>query len=187
MSAPYDDACLTPLLDTWRPFDGAASWLFTPRIKPASPAAVDLTPWAAAQLAALLGGLREITRVREARLDRPPDGSPHSHPHLRWNPNMASSQDFERQLLEAVRGAPGPVTSIEVVFDLHAYVRTALAHEPREQFRVLFLDKRNQLIADEIQQTGTVDHTPVYVREVVKRALELAASAIVLVHNHPTH
>jgi DNA repair protein RadC len=51
---------------------------------------------------------------------------------------------------------------------------------------VLFLDKRNALIADEVQQTGTVDHTPVYPREVVKRALELSATAIVLVHNHPT-
>jgi DNA repair protein RadC len=55
-----------------------------------------------------------------------------------------------------------------------------------EQFRILFLDKKNQLIADEIQQRGTVDHTPVYPREVVKRALELSASAIVLVHNHPS-
>ena len=56
----------------------------------------------------------------------------------------------------------------------------------KEQFRILFLDKRNQIIADEVQQTGTVDHTPVYVREVVKRALELSATAIVLVHNHPS-
>lgn len=56
----------------------------------------------------------------------------------------------------------------------------------REQFRVLFLDKRNQLIADEVQATGTVDHTPVYPREVVKRALELSATAVVLAHNHPS-
>ena len=55
-----------------------------------------------------------------------------------------------------------------------------------EQFRVLFLDKRNQLIADELQQKGTVDHTPVYPREVVKRALELSATAVILVHNHPS-
>ena len=54
------------------------------------------------------------------------------------------------------------------------------------QFRILFLDKRNQLIADEVQQQGTVDHTPVYPREVVKRALELSATAIILVHNHPS-
>ena len=62
------------------------------------------------------------------------------------------------------------------------YCRTAMAFADKEQFRILFLDKRNQLIADELQQTGTVDHTPVYPREVVKRALELSATAIVLVH-----
>ena len=67
------------------------------------------------------------------------------------------------------------------------YCRAAMAFETREQFRILFLDKKNALIADEVQQTGTVDHTPVYPREVVKRALELSATAIILVHNHPTH
>ncbi len=66
------------------------------------------------------------------------------------------------------------------------YCRTAQAFAEKEQFRILFLDKRNQLIADEVQQTGTVDHTPVYPREVVKRALELSATAVVLVHNHPS-
>lgn len=66
------------------------------------------------------------------------------------------------------------------------YLRAAQGHEHREQFRVLFLDKKNRLIADEVQGQGTVDHTPVYVREVVKRALELSATAIVLVHNHPS-
>jgi len=66
------------------------------------------------------------------------------------------------------------------------YCRSAMAFEDREQFRILFLDKKNQIIADEVQQTGTVDHTPVYPREVVKRALELAATAIILVHNHPS-
>jgi DNA repair protein RadC len=66
------------------------------------------------------------------------------------------------------------------------YCRSAMAFADKEQFRVLFLDKRNQLIADELQQTGTVDHTPVYPREVVKRALELSATAIILVHNHPS-
>ena len=69
------------------------------------------------------------------------------------------------------------------VFD---YLYAAQSHEHREQFRILFLDKRNQLILDEVQQRGTVDHTPVYPREVVKRALEVAASAIILVHNHPS-
>lgn len=70
--------------------------------------------------------------------------------------------------------------------ELLAYCRTAMAYETKEQFRLLFLDKKNQLIADEVQQIGTVDHTPVYPREVVKRALELSATAIILLHNHPT-
>ncbi|HEV2531423.1 RadC family protein [Phenylobacterium sp.] len=69
---------------------------------------------------------------------------------------------------------------------LLAYVKTALAHEAREQFRVLFLDKKNQLIADETMNRGTVDHAPVYPREVMRRALELSASAVILVHNHPS-
>ncbi|MCB1393061.1 DNA repair protein RadC [Nitrobacter sp.] len=66
------------------------------------------------------------------------------------------------------------------------YCWTSMAFADKEQFRILFLDKRNQLIADEVQQVGTVDHTPVYPREVVKRALELSATAIIMVHNHPT-
>ncbi len=66
------------------------------------------------------------------------------------------------------------------------YCRTAMAFSDREEFRLLFLDKRNALIADELQQRGTVDHTPVYPREVVKRALDLAATAVILVHNHPS-
>jgi DNA repair protein RadC len=66
------------------------------------------------------------------------------------------------------------------------YCRSGMAFSDKEQFRLLFLDKRNQLISDEIQQTGTVDHTPVYPREVIKRALELSATALILVHNHPS-
>ncbi|ANK72329.1 MULTISPECIES: DNA repair protein RadC [Ensifer] len=66
------------------------------------------------------------------------------------------------------------------------YCHAAMAYETKEQFRILFLDKRNTLIADEVQQKGTIDHTPVYPREVVKRALELSATAIILVHNHPS-
>lgn len=66
------------------------------------------------------------------------------------------------------------------------YCHAAMAHEAREQFRILFLDKRNVLIADEIQGRGTVDHTPVYPREVVRRALELSSTALILVHNHPS-
>ncbi len=66
------------------------------------------------------------------------------------------------------------------------YCRTSMAFENREIFRILFLDKKNGLIADEVQGSGTVDHTPVYPREVVRRALELSATAIVLIHNHPS-
>ncbi len=66
------------------------------------------------------------------------------------------------------------------------YCRAALANETREQFRILFLDRKNRLIGDEIQNHGTVDHTPVYPREVLRRTLELGASAIILVHNHPS-
>jgi DNA repair protein RadC len=69
---------------------------------------------------------------------------------------------------------------------LHDYLRATMAFAPREEFRVLFLDKRNQLIADEVQGRGTVDHTPVYPREVARRALELSATAIILAHNHPS-
>jgi DNA repair protein RadC len=89
----------------------------------------------------------------------------------------------------ALRLARGQVRQKPVLSSWQAildYCRAAMAFEEREQFRLLFLDKKNQLIADEVQQEGTVDHTPVYVREVMKRALELSASAIILVHNHPS-
>ena len=66
------------------------------------------------------------------------------------------------------------------------YCKAAMAYNTTEQFRILFLDRKNVLIADEVQQKGTVDHTPVYPREVVKRALDLGASSIILVHNHPS-
>jgi len=69
---------------------------------------------------------------------------------------------------------------------LLSYCRTAMAHEPREQFRVLFLDAKNQLIADEVMNEGTVDHAPVYPREIARRALELSAASVILVHNHPS-
>ncbi|MCK0140204.1 DNA repair protein RadC [Aliiroseovarius sp. F47248L] len=75
------------------------------------------------------------------------------------------------------------ISSWDAVLD---YCHTTMAHRDTEQFRVLFLDRKNVLIADEAQGQGTVDHVPVYPREVVKRALELNASAIILVHNHPS-
>ncbi len=70
--------------------------------------------------------------------------------------------------------------------ELIDYCHRQMAFQTIEQFRVLFLDKKNRLIADEVQQTGTIDHTPVYPREVIKRALELNATALILVHNHPS-
>lgn len=88
-----------------------------------------------------------------------------------------------RRLAREAVGDKPVIASWDKLLD---YCRIAMAHQPVEQFRLLFLDKKNQLIADERQQRGTVDHTPVYPREVVKRALELNASALILVHNHPS-
>lgn len=89
----------------------------------------------------------------------------------------------------ALRLARGEIMERPVVNSwdrLLDYCMAAMGHEKVEQTRVLFLDKRNKLIADERQNRGTVDHTPLYPREIVKRALELGASAIILVHNHPS-
>ncbi len=88
--------------------------------------------------------------------------------------------------LRLARESVGKRTVISSWSALLGYVRVALANEAREQFRVLFLDKKNQLIADEVMNRGTVDHAPVYPREVMRRALELSASAVILVHNHPS-
>lgn len=98
---------------------------------------------------------------------------------------------FELKLMEAVghRMARARVLKQPVLSSwdaLLSYCQTAMAHRDTEQFRVLYLDRKNILIADEAQGEGTVDHVPVYPREVVKRALELNASAFILVHNHPS-
>ncbi|GEO99217.1 RadC family protein [Methylobacterium haplocladii] len=69
---------------------------------------------------------------------------------------------------------------------VYAYLRAAMALAAREEFRILFLDKRNHLVRDEVLGRGTVDHTPVYIREIAHRALELGATAIILAHNHPS-
>ena len=87
-----------------------------------------------------------------------------------------------RQAREDIVGRP-MLSSWDQVL---TYCRLSLAHETTERFHVLFLDRKNGLIADEVQQRGTVDHTPVYPREVVKRTLELDATAIIMVHNHPS-
>ena len=89
----------------------------------------------------------------------------------------------------ALRLSKGSVlkkTALHSWSQLLDYCRAAMAYKTTEQFRILFLDKKNFLIADEVQGQGTVDHTPVYIREVIKRALELSASSIILVHNHPS-
>ena len=110
---------------------------------------------------------------------------------LREVPGIGDAVVTELKLMEAAaqRYARGQVNERHVLSSWDAvldYCRASMAFDTREQFRILFLDKRNGLIADEVQQTGTVDHTPVYPREVVKRALEHSASAIILVHNHPS-
>jgi DNA repair protein RadC len=110
---------------------------------------------------------------------------------LREGDGLGEATITELKLIAAAasRIAKGPLkqrtmlSSWQAVID---YCRTSMAFADKEQFRVLFLDKRNALIADEVQQTGTVDHTPVYPREVIKRALELSATAVLLVHNHPS-
>ena len=100
----------------------------------------------------------------------------------------ATALDLKLVQAFTVRLAHGQVIRRKVISSwsaLLAYVRAALQHEPTEQFRVLFLDKKNQLIADELMGRGTVDHAPAYPREIMRRALELSASAV-MVHNHPT-
>lgn len=106
-------------------------------------------------------------------------------------PGVGPSIAMELKIVEAIakRSARSTVMEREVLgswSQVVQYCTTAMAYETREQFRVLFLDKKNRLIADEVQQQGTVDHTPVYPREVVRRALELSATAIIVVHNHPS-
>jgi len=109
--------------------------------------------------------------------------------YARGKATRATALDLQLIYDVARRVAREPATKRPVISSwtsLVAYVRVALQHEPREQFRVLYLDKKNQLILDEVQNRGTVDHAPVYPREVVRRALELSASALILVHNHPS-
>ena len=111
----------------------------------------------------------ELARVADAPSDLPGD--------------LAAFREFAVRLARE-DAARRPVISSWT--ELVAYVRTAMAHRSREQFRVLFLDHRNNLMWDELMAEGTVDHAPVYPREVVRRALEMSASALILVHNHPS-
>jgi DNA repair protein RadC len=97
----------------------------------------------------------------------------------------------EIKLVEAAakrlaRGALHKRPVLSSFMEVLDYCRTVMAFAEREEFRILFLDKRNALIADEVQGVGTIDHTPVYPREIVRRALELGSSALILAHNHPS-
>lgn len=123
------------------------------------------------------GSFAEVVHAPEARL-REVDGI-----------GDASVHQIKLLAAAAHRVAKGEIkrsVALSSWNDVISYCRTSMAFADKEQFRLLFLDKRNQLIADEVQQTGTVDHTPVYPREVIKRALELSATALILVHNHPS-
>ena len=123
------------------------------------------------------GSFAEVVHAPEARL-REVDG-------------IGDASVHQIKLLAAAAGrvAKGEIKrsiALSSWNDVIGYCRSSMAFADKEQFRLLFLDKRNQLISDEVQQTGTVDHTPVYPREVIKRALELSATALILVHNHPS-
>ncbi|WP_249138259.1 RadC family protein [Phenylobacterium montanum] len=114
-----------------------------------------------------------------------------SIPELRAVSGIGEAVALDLKLLHeaAIRQGRAPVAKRPLIgsaSQLHAYIRLALANEAREQFRVLFLDKKNQLIADEVMNHGTVDQAPVYPREVMRRALELSSSAVILLHNHPS-
>ena len=103
--------------------------------------------------------------------------------------SLNAATEFKIVEAAAQRLAKGKIkrrTSMGSWGEVVDYCRAAMAFSDKEEFRILFLDKKNGLIADEVQGVGTVDHTPVYPREVVKRALELSASAVILVHNHPS-
>jgi DNA repair protein RadC len=110
---------------------------------------------------------------------------------LREVPDIGESAALDLKIVAtaAQRMAKGEIKGRQVLTSwshVIDYCHAAMAFETIEQFRILFLDKKNALIADEVQQRGTVDHTPVYPREVVRRALELSATALVLDHNHPS-
>ena len=126
-------------------------------------------------LIAAFGSLTEVLAQPQTELAR--------HVSTRVAARIVLAHDLSRRFLE------GPLRRRDVLSSwssVVAYLRGVLTGVGREQFRVLFLDKRNQLIADEVLGFGTVDHAPVYPREVVRRALELNASAMIIAHNHPS-
>ncbi len=137
---------------------------------------VDVKPLAK-QLLATFGDLNGVVAAGEHRLMQVLGTTPKVHYQLRLVEAMAHRMARARVMERCA------ISSWEA---LMSYCRTVMAHRETEQFRILFLDRKNVLIADEAQARGTVDHVPVYPREVAKRALELNASAIILVHNHPS-
>ena len=96
---------------------------------------------------------------------------------------LKANQALVQRMLRHQASQEPVLSSFDAVLD---HLRAAMAHESTEQFRILFLDRKNRLVADEVQQRGTVDHAPVYPREVARRALEVNATAVILVHNHPS-
>lgn len=129
---------------------------------------------------ALIGLFGSFAETLGARLER-----------LMEVPGVGEATAIDIKIIEAAgqRLAKGAVRERALLGswkDVIDYCRAAMAFADREEFRLLFLDKRNFLISDEVQGVGTVDHTPVYPREVVRRALELGATALILVHNHPS-
>ena len=137
---------------------------------------IDVKPLAK-QLLATFGDLNGVVAASKHRLMQVPGATDKVYLQLRlveaFSHRMARAKVLERCI----------IASWEELID---YCRTVMAHRSTEQFRILYLDTKNILIADEEQAEGTIDHVPVYPREVAKRALELNAAAIVLVHNHPT-
>ncbi len=136
----------------------------------------DVKPLAKA-LIARFGSYAEAVAARPERL-REVDG-------------LSEAAIVEIKLVEAAakrlaRGALQKRPVLSSFMEVLDYCRTAMAFAEREEFRILFLDKRNALISDEVQGVGTIDHTPVYPREIVRRALELGSSALILAHNHPS-
>lgn len=154
------------------------------RLRLAGPGALDdlealevlagVTPAQAAALISEFGSLPEVCAADRAALCRKVPRPAADR--------LALAADLARRLLAAPLAQRCVLSNWSAVV---GYLRLAIGARPREQFRVLYLDKRNRLIRDEVVGEGTVDHAPVYPREVVRRALELNASALVLAHNHP--
>ena len=137
---------------------------------------IDVKPLAK-QLLRDFNGFGGVLAADETRLTRYPRLNERTVAHFK------AVREAARRLLRAEIADRPVISSWTQLVD---YCRASLADERTERFRILFLDRKNRLIADEVQQRGTVDHTPVYPREVIRRALEVGATALILVHNHPS-